>query len=90
MTFSRVSDASTAPFGRRIILEQIERWARAEFEAKNAARERALAHSRELTRTCANSKQNQAPVVTSAGVPDDGETHCRALKRCLDAEGCRG
>jgi translin len=36
------------------ILEEIERWARAEFEAKNAAREQALAHSRELTRTCAN------------------------------------
>jgi translin len=37
------------------ILEQIESWARAELEAKNAARERALAHSRELVRTCANS-----------------------------------
>jgi translin len=38
-----------------IILDDIERWARAEFEAKNAAREQALAHSRELIRTCANS-----------------------------------
>lgn len=39
---------------RANILEEIERWARAEFEVKNAAREQALAHSRELTRTCAN------------------------------------
>ena len=36
------------------ILDDIERWARAAFEAKNAAREQALAHSRELIRTCAN------------------------------------
>ncbi|MCC7369188.1 MAG: haloacid dehalogenase [Chloroflexi bacterium] len=36
------------------MLEDIERWARSEFETKNAAREQALAHSRELTRTCAN------------------------------------
>jgi len=39
---------------RADILEEIERWARSEFEAKNAAREKALSHSRELTRTCAN------------------------------------
>ena len=37
------------------ILDQIEAWARDELEAKNAARERALARSRELVRTCANS-----------------------------------
>lgn len=36
------------------ILDEVERWARGEFEVKNAAREQALAHSRELTRTCAN------------------------------------
>ena len=39
---------------RADILEEIERWARSTFEAKNAAREQALSHSRELTRTCAN------------------------------------
>ena len=37
------------------MLDQIEVWARSELEAKNAAREQALAHSRELVRTCANS-----------------------------------
>jgi translin len=37
------------------MLEPIEAWARAALEAKNAAREQALAHSRELVRTCANS-----------------------------------
>ncbi len=37
------------------ILEQIEAWARAELEVKNDAREAALARSRELVRTCANS-----------------------------------
>jgi translin len=35
-------------------LDEIERWARSEFETRNAAREQALARSRELTRTCAN------------------------------------
>ena len=35
-------------------LDEIERWARAEFETRNAAREQALSQSRELTRTCAN------------------------------------
>ena len=35
-------------------LEEIERWARSEFETKNAAREQALSRSRELIRTCAN------------------------------------
>ena len=35
-------------------LEPIERWARAELDAKNAARERALRASRELIRCCAN------------------------------------
>jgi translin len=39
---------------RAEILDDIERWARSEFEAKNAAREQALSHSRELIRTCAN------------------------------------
>jgi translin len=39
----------------RTILDHIESWARAGLEAKNAAREQALAHSRELVRTCANS-----------------------------------
>ena len=34
-------------------LEAIERWARERLEAKNTARERALARSRELIRTCA-------------------------------------
>jgi translin len=34
-------------------LETIERWARERLEAKHAARERALARSRELIRTCA-------------------------------------
>ena len=36
------------------MLDEIERWARTELETKNAAREQALSHSRELTRTCAN------------------------------------
>jgi translin len=36
------------------VLDEVERWARAELETKNAAREQALSHSRELTRTCAN------------------------------------
>jgi translin len=36
------------------LLDDIERWSRAEFETKNAAREQALANSRELIRTCAN------------------------------------
>jgi translin len=36
------------------ILDEIERWARSEFETRNAAREQALSQSRELTRTCAN------------------------------------
>ena len=36
------------------ILDEIERWARSELEARNAAREQALSQSRELTRTCAN------------------------------------
>ncbi len=36
------------------MLDEIERWARAEFETRNAAREKALSQSRELTRTCAN------------------------------------
>ncbi|MFN8634752.1 MAG: haloacid dehalogenase [Chloroflexota bacterium] len=36
------------------VLDEIERWARAEFETKNAAREQALSQSRELIRTCAN------------------------------------
>ena len=36
-------------------LDEIESWTRAELEAKNAAREQALASSRELVRTCANS-----------------------------------
>ena len=36
------------------ILDEIERWARAEFETRNAAREQALSQSRELIRTCAN------------------------------------
>ena len=36
------------------ILDEIERWARSEFETRNAAREKALSQSRELTRTCAN------------------------------------
>ena len=40
---------------RTNILDQIEVWARGELEAKNAAREGALARSRELVRTCANS-----------------------------------
>ncbi|HZO31441.1 MAG TPA: haloacid dehalogenase [Chloroflexota bacterium] len=35
-------------------LDEIERWARAEFETRNAAREKALSQSRELIRTCAN------------------------------------
>lgn len=35
-------------------LEQVERWARSEFETRNAAREKALSQSRELIRTCAN------------------------------------
>ena len=35
-------------------LDEIERWARAEFETRNAAREQALSQSRELIRTCAN------------------------------------
>lgn len=35
-------------------LDDIERWARSEFETRNAAREKALSQSRELTRTCAN------------------------------------
>jgi translin len=35
-------------------LPQIEGWLRAEFDKKNAARERALAASRELIRLCAN------------------------------------
>ena len=37
------------------MLDQVEAWARGELEAKNAAREGALARSRELVRTCANS-----------------------------------
>ena len=36
------------------ILDEIERWARSEFETRNAAREQALSQSRELIRTCAN------------------------------------
>src|SRR5439155_9504717 len=36
-------------------LESIENWARVSFEQKNAAREQALARSRELIRTCARS-----------------------------------
>jgi translin len=36
-------------------LEPIEAWARAELDAKNAAREQALRWSRELVRACANS-----------------------------------
>jgi len=36
------------------MLEPVEQWARAQLEQKNAARERALADSRELTRLCAN------------------------------------
>ena len=36
------------------ILDEIERWARSELETRNAAREKALSQSRELTRTCAN------------------------------------
>lgn len=36
------------------MLDEIERWARTELETRNAAREQALSHSRELTRTCAN------------------------------------
>lgn len=36
-------------------LEPIERWARDELDAKNAAREQALRWSRELIRACANS-----------------------------------
>ena len=36
------------------MLDEIERWARSEFETRNAAREQALSQSRELTRTCAN------------------------------------
>jgi translin len=36
------------------VLDEIERWARSEFETRNAAREQALSQSRELTRTCAN------------------------------------
>ena len=35
-------------------LDEIERWARSEFETRNAAREQALSQSRELIRTCAN------------------------------------
>jgi translin len=35
-------------------LDEIERWARSEFETRNAAREKALSQSRELIRTCAN------------------------------------
>ena len=37
------------------MLEPVEQWARAQLEQKNAARERALADSRELIRHCANS-----------------------------------
>jgi len=40
---------------RSSILDEIEGWARAELEAKNAAREKALAQSRELVRMCATS-----------------------------------
>jgi translin len=36
------------------VLDEIERWARSEFETRNAAREKALSQSRELIRTCAN------------------------------------
>jgi translin len=36
------------------ILDEIEPWARTELETRNAAREKALSQSRELTRTCAN------------------------------------
>ncbi len=36
-------------------LEAIESWARAELDAKNAAREQALRQSREMIRACANS-----------------------------------
>jgi translin len=36
------------------MLDDIERWARSEFETRNAAREQALSQSRELIRTCAN------------------------------------
>jgi translin len=38
-----------------INLESVELWARESFERKNAAREQALARSRELTRICARS-----------------------------------
>jgi translin len=37
------------------MLEEIDSWARQSFDAKNAARERALGDSRELVRTSANS-----------------------------------
>ena len=37
------------------MLESVEQWARAQLEAKNAARERALADSRELIRSCSTS-----------------------------------
>jgi translin len=37
------------------MLERVEQWARGELEQKNAARERALADSRELVRQCATS-----------------------------------
>jgi translin len=36
------------------ILDEIEPWARTDLETRNAAREKALSQSRELTRTCAN------------------------------------
>ena len=36
-------------------LDRIESWARAELDAKNAAREQALRQSREMIRACANS-----------------------------------
>jgi translin len=35
-------------------LDEVERWARSQFETRNAAREQALSQSRELIRTCAN------------------------------------
>jgi translin len=37
------------------MLEHVDRWAREQLEAKNAARERALSDSRELVRFCATS-----------------------------------
>lgn len=46
---------TTADPARAINLEVIESWARETFERKNAAREQALARSRELIRTCARS-----------------------------------